>query len=63
MVIPRISSERRRYIPIGFLDKNPLASDAIYLAQNAKLYHFGILISNVHMAWMRTVCGRLIKKN
>ena len=59
MVIPRVSSERRRYIPIGFLDKNSLASDAIHVVQNAKIYHFGILTSNVHMAWMRTVCGRL----
>jgi len=59
IVIPRVSSERRRYIPIGFLDNNTIATDLVHTIPNAKLYHFGILTSNVHMAWTRTVCGRL----
>lgn len=59
LIVPRVSSENRRYIPIGFLDKNSIASDAVQIIPNATLYHFGILTSNVHMAWMRTVAGRL----
>ena len=59
IVIPETSSERRRYTPIGFLAPDVLCSNAIRLAPNATLYHFGILTSNVHMAWMRVVCGRL----
>ena len=59
LLIPRVSSQRRRYIPIGFMDGNVIASDAVQIIPNAKLYHFGILTSNVHMAWMRTVAGRL----
>ena len=59
LIVPRVSSENRRYIPIGFLDRNTIASDAVQIIPNATLYHFGILTSNVHMAWMRTVAGRL----
>lgn len=59
LVIPRVSSERRRYIPIGFLDESTIATDAVQIIPDATLYHFGILTSNVHMAWMRTVAGRL----
>ena len=59
IIIPRTSSEKRRYIPIGFLSSNAIASDAVQLIPNATLYHFGVLQSNVHMAWIRTVCGRL----
>ena len=59
LIIPSVSSERRRYIPIGFMDKNTIASNAVQIVPNATLYHFGILTSNVHMAWMRTVAGRL----
>lgn len=59
LLVPRVSSENRRYIPIGFLDKDAIASDAVQIVPNATLYHFGILTSNVHMAWMRTVAGRL----
>ncbi|MCQ2310015.1 MAG: methylase, partial [Bacteroidales bacterium] len=59
IVIPETSSEKRRYTPIGFLTPDILCSNAIRLAPNATLYHFGILTSNVHMAWMRVVCGRL----
>lgn len=59
LIVPRVSSENRRYIPIGFLDKNTIASDAVQIIPNATLYHFGILTSSVHMAWMRTLAGRL----
>ena len=59
VVVPRVSSERRRYIPMGFIGKEIIVTDAILLIPDATLYHFGILESNVHMAWMRAVCGRL----
>lgn len=59
IAVPKTSSEKRKYIPIGFLDKNVIASDLLFLIPNAKLYHFGILTSNVHNAWMRILCGRL----
>ena len=59
IAIPKTSSEKRKYIPIGFLDKNVIASDLLFLIPNANIYHFGILMSNVHNAWMRTLCGRL----
>jgi len=59
IIIPKVSSERRRYIPMGFLDKESFASDLVFVIPNATLYHFGVLTSNVHMAWMRVVCGRL----
>ena len=59
VIVPAVSSERRRYIPIGFMGKETIASNLVQIIPNAKLYHFGILTSNVHMAWMRAVCGRL----
>lgn len=59
LCIPEVSSERRRYIPIGFMDKSVIASNLVSIIPDATIYHFGILTSNVHMAWMRTVCGRL----
>ena len=59
IVVPRVSSERRRYIPIGFMTPDTLVNDAVQIIPSATLYHFGILTSNVHMAWMRVVCGRL----
>ena len=59
VLIPRVSSERRNYIPIGFLPAEAIASDAAQIIPNATLYHFGVLTSSVHMAWMRAVCGRL----
>ena len=59
LLVPRVSSERRRYVPMGFLDKDIVASDAVQIIPSATLYHFGVLTSNVHMAWMRVVCGRL----
>ena len=60
IIIPRHSSERRTYIPIGFLDSSVLTGDACHIVANgATIYHFGILTSNVHMAWVNTICGRL----
>ena len=59
LMVPRVSSERRRYLPIGFLSAETIASDASLIVPNASLYHFGVLTSNVHMAWMRAVAGRL----
>ena len=59
LIIPRVSSERRAYVPIGYMDKNTIPSDAVHIIPSASLYHFGVLTSWVHMAWMRAVCGRL----
>ena len=59
LLIPRVSSENRRYVPIGFMDADDISSDAVQIVPGATIYHFGILTSNVHMAWMRAVCGRL----
>ena len=59
IVVPAVSSERRRYVPIGFLNKDTIATNLVITIPNASLYHFGVLTSNVHMAWMRAVCGRL----
>ena len=59
IVIPEVSSERRRYIPIGYMDSSVLCSNLLKLIPNATLYHFGVLTSNVHMAWTKAVCGRL----
>ena len=57
--VPETSSGRRKYIPMGFLSHDVIASNLLFLIPDASLYHFGVLESNVHMAWMRTVCGRL----
>ena len=59
LLIPSTSSERRSYIPIGFMNKNVISTNANLIIPNATLYEFGILISNVHMAWMRAIAGRL----
>lgn len=59
IVVPEVSSERRKYIPMGFMSKDVICSNSIKFIPSATLYHFGILESNVHMAWMRAVCGRL----
>ncbi len=59
LIVPRVSSENRRYVPIGFMTPDDISSDAVQIVPDATLYHFGVLTSNVHMAWMRTVCGRL----
>ena len=59
IVVPEVSSERRQYIPMGFMTPDVLCSNLLRLIPDAKLFHFAILESSVHMAWMRTVCGRL----
>ena len=59
LLIPSVSSERRRYVPIGFVDSETISSNAVQIIPNATLWHFGVLTSNVHMAWMRAVAGRL----
>ena len=59
LLIPRVTSEARKYVPIGFMTPDTLTSDAVQIIPDASIYHFGILTSNVHMAWMRAVCGRL----
>ncbi len=59
ILVPKVSSERRRYIPMGFMTPETLCSDLVFIIPDATLYHFGILTSDVHMAWMRAVCGRL----
>ncbi|MGX9725888.1 MAG: DNA methyltransferase [Candidatus Electronema sp. VV] len=59
LVIPKVSSERRHYIPIGFEMPETLCSDLVFILSDVTLYHFGILTSLMHNAWMRTVCGRL----
>ncbi|MCD7888652.1 MAG: methylase [Oscillospiraceae bacterium] len=59
VVIPEVSSERRRYVPMGFMTPDILCSNLVKIVPDATLYHFGVLTSNVHMAWMRVVCGRL----
>ncbi len=59
LLVPAVSSENRRYIPIGFMSKEDIATNRVYVIPDATLYDFGIMTSNVHMAWMRTVAGRL----
>ena len=59
LVIPVVSSEKRKYIPIGFIDKNTISTNGNLIMPNGNLYHFGVLMSTMHMAWLKTVCGRL----
>ena len=59
LVIPEVSSERRRYVPIGYVEPDIIAANTVYVLPNASVYMFGIMTSNVHMAWMRTVCSRM----
>jgi type I restriction-modification system DNA methylase subunit len=59
LIVPRVSSERREYVPMGYANSDIIASDAVQIIPSATLYHFGVLESSVHMAWMRSVCGRL----
>ena len=59
LLVPKVSSEKRRYVPIGFMSPDMMSSDLVFIIPSASLYHFGVLTSNVHMAWMRVVCGRL----
>ena len=57
LIIPLTTSKNRRYVPIGYLSKDIIANNGASFVPNATIYHFGVLTSNVHMAWMRTVCG------
>jgi hypothetical protein len=59
IIIPGVSSEKREYIPMGFMPKDVIASNACLIIPNATLYHFGVLQSEMHMVWVRYVCGRL----
>ena len=59
IIVPETTSSRRRYIPIGFMNKDVIASNLVFLIPDANLYEFGVLTSNVHNSWMRVVCGRL----
>ena len=59
VLIPEVSSEKRKYIPMGFITPDILCSNLVKLIPNATLFHFGVLTSSVHMAWTRAVCGRL----
>ena len=59
IIVPRHSSENRRYVPIGFIDSSIIVTDAVQIIPEATIYHFGVLTSNVHMSWMRAVCGRI----
>ena len=59
VAIPKVSSENRRYIPMEYLSPEIIPGDKLFMMQGATLYEFGVLTSNIHMAWMRTVCGRL----
>ena len=59
ILIPRVSSERRKYVPIGFIGHEVKVTDAVQIVPNATPYHFGVLASSIHMTWLRTVGGRL----
>jgi hypothetical protein len=59
LLVPRISSEVRKYIPMGFVSPDIVTTDSVLIIPDATLYHFGVLTSSVHMAWFRAVCGRL----
>ena len=59
LLIPKVSSERRRYIPMGFCRRERWSATLCFVFPNATLYHFGVLTSAMHMAWVRQVCGRL----
>jgi hypothetical protein len=59
LLLPSVSSERRNYIPIGFMPSDVIASNLCLIVPSANFYHFGVLTSTMHMAWVRSVCGRL----
>lgn len=59
LILPAVSSERRKYIPIGFQNQDVIPVMSVLIIPNANLYHFGVLTSSIHMAWMRAVCGRM----
>ena len=59
IIVPSVSSEHRQYVPMGFLTSDTIPTNSVLIIPDATLYHFGVLESKVHMAWMRAVCGRL----
>ena len=59
LIAPKVSSERREYMPVGFMDEQTIATDLVFIVPDATVYHFGVLTSSVHNAWMRAVAGRL----
>ena len=59
VVVPEVSSESRKYVPMGFIDDSVICTNKIQMIPDGTLYHFGVLTSKLHMAWMRTVCGRM----
>jgi hypothetical protein len=59
LLVPKVSSESRPYLPVGFVKPNVIANGSALIVPNARLYHFGVLSSAMHMAWMRYTCGRL----
>lgn len=59
IVIPATTSENRKYIPFAFLDKDFIPSNSVYIISDANLFHFGVLMSAMHMAWVKNICGRL----
>ena len=59
LAIPEVSSERRQYIPVGFLSPDIICSNKIQVVPSATIFHFGVLTSIMHMAWMRQICGRM----
>ena len=59
VAIPKVSSSNRRYIPMDYLPQEVIPGDKLFVLSGGDIYHFGVLTSNVHMSWMRAVCGRL----
>jgi len=59
LIVPQVSSEQRKYVPIGYMPSNVIVSNLVNIIPDATLYHFGVLTSTMHMAWTRAVCGRL----
>jgi hypothetical protein len=59
LLVPSVSSEKRRYVPIGYMTKDVVTNNLAFVVPNASLFHFGVITSNVHNGWMRAVCGRL----
>ena len=59
IIVPEVSSEKRKYVPMGFLNDDTIPTNLVHIIPDAKIYHFGVLTSNVNMAWMCSVAGRL----
>ncbi|MCX7099530.1 MAG: hypothetical protein NTV43_16680 [Methylococcales bacterium] len=59
LLVPKVSSEKRKYVPLGFCEPDLIVNPTVLVVPNASRYHFGVLQSTMHMAWMRSVCGRM----